>query len=280
MVASFIAAFASRREGRYCRCGSAPPMERPPKGGYFREATIRRIAAERMWGAITPSAPPSSARDTCSGRVLARARRARRPISSAAMQDLAVVSADRLDVRRPRKWNRSRPFSADARDLDRAHQAHVIDDTTSSRASFSFTLLRTISLGLRTWRSPGNGCYCMLQFHPHSREPAHAQPRRACRPHPDRADFSSCRESTRSCITRRPWVHAEGRPALPRTAPHRLRDHRNRRCAGDMSVEDALGGGPPVPVDDPRSWPATNRTPRNNHPQEQQGRRQRVFHRT
>jgi len=73
-------------------------MERSPKGGYFAEATTSRAcSAERICGAITPSAPPSSARDTCSGRVLGTRTKGATPIASAAMQIWLVVSSDRLE---------------------------------------------------------------------------------------------------------------------------------------------------------------------------------------
>ena len=56
-----------------------------------------RSAAERMCGAITPSAPPSSARETCSGRVLGTRTKGAIPISRAAMQIWLVVSSERLE---------------------------------------------------------------------------------------------------------------------------------------------------------------------------------------
>src|SRR6266704_2583068 len=134
--------------------------------------------------------------------------------------------------------------------IERARRT-VMEATTSPRASFSFTLLRTISRGdadmafLRgdcsllyarghegirdpvgpgrdplRYRNPGRAgpldgmkyrlLWCMfaeLQFRSHSTEPAHAQPRRACRPHPDRADFPPVGNRQDRALRPDPGVH-------------------------------------------------------------------------
>jgi hypothetical protein len=65
MVASLRVALASAAGNvRKCRWGRVPAFERSPSGGYFAALTTARAScAEPMWGAITPSAPPSSTRE-------------------------------------------------------------------------------------------------------------------------------------------------------------------------------------------------------------------------
>src|SRR6266850_2499103 len=114
--------------------------------------------------------------------------------------------------------------------IERARRT-VMEATTSPRASFSFTLLRTISRGDADMAFLRGDCPLLYA----------------------RADFPPVGNRQDRALRPDPGVHAEGRLALPRTAAHRLRDHRNRCCAGDHGrVEDALGGGPAVPVDDSR----------------------------
>jgi len=152
MVASFIAAFASAAE----TSGSAGAAARLHgalcrKGDISRGADSRGLGAERMCGRDR-DARPSSAQRYVSAACSERARRVRRPISSAAMQIWLVSRATSSSARRPRRSNRSPVVFAHARDLDRGPDARSGSDPWS-RASFSLTLLRTICWGVRPWGS-------------------------------------------------------------------------------------------------------------------------------
>ena len=82
---------------RKCRCGSPPATERAPSGRNFAAwTTARASSAEPTWGAITPSAPPSSTRVMYSGVLAGTRTNGAMPAASAAMQIRLVVSIEAL----------------------------------------------------------------------------------------------------------------------------------------------------------------------------------------
>src|SRR5689334_7878428 len=136
--------------------------------------------------------------------------------------------------------------------IDRTRRT-VIEATTSPRASFSFTLFRTTARGASGMfflLSPRVPSIVSLRFA--TSEPRHEQPRRARRPHPDRAALSPVRHREVRLLLCDARLHDQGRPALPRQAARRLGGVRDRLRAGDhRRVEDPLGCDRARPVDDP-----------------------------
>src|SRR6266540_1293838 len=86
---------------RKCRCGSPPAFDRSPSGGNLAaRTTALASSAERMCGAITPSAPPASTREMYSGVLAGTRTNGAIPASSAAMQIWPQVSIEKLECSR------------------------------------------------------------------------------------------------------------------------------------------------------------------------------------
>src|SRR5262249_9158073 len=100
----------------------------------------------RMFGAMTPSAPPSSTREMYSGVVAGTRTNGAMPMAMAAMQICPVSSSVRLECSRA-THSESKPALLAMRTIAVPRTSRtVIDDTTSLRPSFSLTLLRRASI--------------------------------------------------------------------------------------------------------------------------------------